>query len=364
MDGGLEAWLERPGGRFRDRFDRKVSDWIRPWARGATGALPGGEGDAGALPVSAAGALPVSAAGGEAADALPGDAGAFDAALIGAPLSKTSISHSAAFRLPDAIRAAFAGMTPYSVTHGVDVGEVIRVIDLGNIRMHPTDLAACHSAIEAAVRAYWRRFDRPLVLLGGDHSVTGAAILGMAAARGRRYGILHFDAHHDVRNLEDGGRTNGTPMRTVLDSGVVDGRNVVQIGLRDFANSAHYHRYALEHGVTVVPMRAVRRRGLAAVVDEAVGRLAASVDAVYVTFDMDALDPAFAPGVAAPVPYGLTLWEAADALEALGGHPKVCGLDVVCADPSQDVRDLTVRAAAHLVLSFWTGMALRKLGRG
>jgi len=315
--------LEPANSRFRDRFDPKVSDWFQQ-------------------------DVPLS----------------FDVALLGAPLSKTSISHSAAFRLPDAVRSAFTATTPYSLNHGLDLSETLSAVDLGNVRMHLTNLLACQVAIEEVVQSYWTAFDVPLLLLGGDHSVTGASVMGMAGAIGQqRMGILHFDAHHDVRNLEDGGRSNGTPFRTILEGDIVPGARIVQVGLRDFANAKTYHEYVLEQGVTVVTARDVRKQTLAIVVAEAVSYLQNVSDVIYVSFDMDVLDQSFVPGVPAPGPGGLNVWDVFECMEWLGQQPNVKMLDIVCADPTQDFRDLTTRVAANVALHWLTGLALRKEGR-
>ncbi|MCL6453946.1 MAG: agmatinase family protein [Alicyclobacillus sp.] len=319
--------LVPPGTGFRDHLDAKVSEWIRT------------VGEEEVSPDS------------------------FDLALFGAPLSRTSISHSAASRLPDAIRAVFQALSPYSVHHRMNLADTLRVVDFGNVPMHLTDLSRCQANIEAAAAAYWSACDKPLVMLGGDHSTTGCAVLGMASARPIRYGILHFDAHHDVRNLEDGGRHNGTPFRTILESsaaqaGQISGSNIVQIGVHDFVNSSAYTEYVLRKGVHVVSARTVHREGLMNVVQKALNRIRGSVDAIYVSFDVDVLAQAFAPGVPAPAPGGLAVWDAIEALEWLGRQRAVKALDIVCVDPASDFRDLTVRTCAHLVLAFMTGKAL------
>lgn len=318
------ASVERPGGRFRDHQDNKVADWIRPYQ--------------------------------------PGEP--FDVALFGAPLSKTSISHSAAFRLPDSVRAQFQTFTPFSVHHGIDLSERLRFVDIGNARMHLTDLAACQQSIEDAATSYWRTHDKPLVVLGGDHSITGASVLGLvsgrrAAGRPGKIGIVHFDAHHDVRNLEDGGRHNGTPFRTILESGAADGANIVQLGLKDFANSKPYFEYVRDKGVTVYSARDVHQKGLVPLVEQAFGVASRGTDGVYVSFDIDGLDQSFVPGVPAPSTGGLNVWDAIEAVEWLGRQPDVLAMDAVCVDPERDFRDLTVRVVTTLVLSFLTGVALR-----
>lgn len=312
--------VEPPFSRFRDRLDPKVADWVFPYD----------------------------------------SASRFDIALLGAPLSKTSISHSAAFRLPDAIRALFHSYSPYSVHHQMDLSERLRVADLGNVQMHLTDLALCQKWIEDAVYSYGETHAQPLVLLGGDHSITGAALLGLTRATKRTYGVIHFDAHHDVRNLEDGGRSNGTPFRTLLDSGAIAGRHVVQIGIRDYVNAKAYHAYVVQEGVTVVTARQVFRTGLTQVLEEAYAHVSKETDGVYVSFDMDVLDQSFVPGVPAPGPGGLTVWDALEALEWLGAKSNVQAVDFVCADPAQDVRDFTTRVATNLLLAFLAGKSLAK----
>ncbi|KPV42346.1 hypothetical protein AN477_18020 [Alicyclobacillus ferrooxydans] len=287
-------------------------------------------------------------------------ADSFDAAILGVPISKTSISHSAAFRLPDAIRSTFHSFSPYNMNRRLDLSEVLHVVDVGNVQMHLTDLQLCHQRIEDAVKSYWQSHSAPVIVLGGDHSITGAAMLGLTQATERTYGVIHFDAHHDVRNLEDGGRSNGTPFRTLLSSGAVSGKHVIQIGLRDYVNARAYHEYVLQHGVTVVTAREVHHRGLMRVLEEAYRIVSDGTDAVYLSFDMDVLDQSHVPGVPAPGPGGLAIYDVIEALEWLGAKPNIEMMDIVCADPSQDFRDLTTRVAANVVLSFLTGLAMRK----
>lgn len=312
--------VERPGSRFRDHLDPKVADWISSYEPNQS----------------------------------------FDAAILGAPLSKTSISHSAASRLPDTVRFLFQSYTPYSVNHQIDLSALLRIVDIGNVKMHMTDLALCQKNIENAVASYWQTHLKPLIVLGGDHSVTGASILGLTRATGCKYGIIHFDAHHDVRNLKDGGRTNGTPFRTVFSEKAVSGQNVVQIGIRDYVNAKAYHEYVMQQGVTVFTARQVFKQGLSAVLEQALSIASKDTDAVYVSFDMDVLDQSFVPGVPAPSPGGLVIWDVIEAFEWLGSQPNVQMLDIVCADPTQDTRDLTSRVASYLVLSFLTGLAIHK----
>lgn len=284
------------------------------------------------------------------------------AGMIGIPLSKTSISHSGASMLPGAVRAAFKAYTTYSLDYDVDLAD-FPAADLGDIAMHITDLSDCHQRIEQTIGAVLH--DRPQmvpILVGGDHSITAPVVRAFSKpyhARGGRVGIIHFDAHHDVRNLEDGGPSNGTPFRQLLDGGVVDGRNLVQIGIRGFMNARAYHEYVREQGVTVYSAKDVARNGIDAIVEQALQIAGNGTDAIYVSFDMDVLDQAYAPGCPAIGTGGMNPWDAMDALYRLGAEESVRGIDFVCVDPTQDVRNVTTRVLVQLLLTFMAGMMKR-----
>lgn len=317
----------RPAGQagFVDRFDHRASQWLRAWDPLRT----------------------------------------FQVGLVGAPLSKTSISHSGAFQFPQSVRAALAAYDTYSIDADLDIADVLTAADVGDIALHPTDLRLCHQRIGEALHSYWSSAPNSvLFLVGGDHSITAPSLSALAQAVGGTIGVIHFDAHHDMRNLEDGGPTNGTPFRSLLDSGVLQGERLVQIGLRNFANARAYTEYARAHGVTLFTARQVARLGIADVLAHAWDIAAKGADRVYVSFDMDVLDQAYAPGVPAPGPGGLTIFDALDAMNWLGRQPKVCAFDWVCADPTVDVRNLTARVAANLLLQAAVGLAERNARTG
>ncbi|MDD9266803.1 formimidoylglutamase [Paenibacillus sp. GCM10023248] len=305
---------------FRDRMETKVAHWLRQWD----------------------GSEPLLAG------------------IIGVPLSKSSISHSGASATPASIRAAFKSFTTYSLEYGVDLQD-LAVRDFGDIQMHVTDIAECHRRIEESLRALYRKQPALIpIIVGGDHSTSCPSLKAFADRYpGRNVGIIHFDAHHDVRNFEDGGATNGTPFRGILESGVVQGRHIVQIGIRGFMNSKPYHEYVINQGVHVFTSRDVRRMGIDAVLDQALALAGQETDALYVSFDVDVIDQAYAPGCPAIGTGGMHPWDAMDALHRLGALPQVQGLDMVCIDPTVDVRNVTSRLAVQFMLSFLAGVALR-----
>ncbi|MBA2943039.1 formimidoylglutamase [Paenibacillus sp. CGMCC 1.16610] len=307
---------------FRDHMETKVAQWIRPW--------DGHE------------------------ELLAG--------IVGVPLSKSSISHSGASTTPATVRAAFKSFTTYSMEYGVDLQD-LAVRDLGDIQMHVTDIAECHRRIEDSLRVLYKEQPNLIpIIVGGDHSTSCPSLKAFADRHpGQKVGIIHFDAHHDVRNFEDGGVTNGTPFRGILESGVVHGPDIVQIGIRGFMNSKPYHDYVKSKGVHVYTSRDVRRMGIDAVLDEAIGLAGKNTDVLYVSFDVDVIDQAYAPGCPAIGTGGMNPWDAMDALYRLGALPKVQGLDFVCIDPTVDLRNVTSRLAVQFMLSFLAGVAARPI---
>jgi formiminoglutamase len=132
------------------------------------------------------------------------------------------------------------------------------------------------------------------------------------------------------------------------------------VGLQNFANARPYRDYARAHGVTQITARDVAGGGVAAAIDAALAVATRGTRAVYLTFDVDVVAQAFAPGVAAPVPGGLTARELLDAMRILGAHPAVAALDVVEIDSTQDARRASARLALHAVLTFLVGLATRE----
>lgn len=304
---------------FRDRMETKVSHWLRPW------------------------------------DGMESIA----AGIIGVPLSKSSISHSGASLTPATVRAAFKSFTTYSLDYQVDLNR-LAVRDLGDIAMHVTDIGASHTRIEETMRGVYGKIPELLpILIGGDHSITAPSVRAFKGRYEGKIGLIHFDAHHDVRNLQDGGPSNGTPFRQLLEEGVIDGKNMAQIGIRGFMNAQPYHQYVAEQGVTVYSARDVRKQGIEKVMEQAFQIAGSGTDAIYVSFDVDVIDQAYAPGCPAIGTGGMDPWDAMDGLYRLGSLSQVQGIDFVCIDPMQDVRNVTSRLAVQFMLTFLAGVASR-----
>ncbi|MBS7531106.1 agmatinase family protein [Hazenella sp. IB182353] len=280
--------------------------------------------------------------------------------FVGVPLSRSSISASAASESPLAVRQSWRGFATYDVDHDVDLTP-LQVRDLGDIRMHTTDIGICHQNIEQGMaEVYAAHQDQktfiPLIM-GGDHSITCPSVKAFVKANpGKRVGLIQFDTHFDVRSLESGGPSNGTPIRGLIESGTLRGEDVMQLGIHSFANSRAYKAYVDEQGITYYTMRQIRERGMQVVLNEALALLKAKVDLLYVTVDIDVLDQAALPGSPGSSPGGLTSWELFEAVYQLGQEEQVHAFDMVCLDPFRDVGSVSVRTVTHVMLSFLSGI--------
>jgi formiminoglutamase len=289
----------------------------------------------------------------------------FDVFFLGAPLGKAAQSGtSGTAAAPNAIREAFAAHTTYSPDFDVDLA-LLKARDMGDVVMHTTDVPCCHHNIEEAVAELYEHLgDKMLVVVGGDHSITCPVVEGYCRVHpGQRLGVIHFDAHNDVRSFESGGPTNGTPIRGIIEGpAAVEGKRIVQLGIHGFMNSSRYKKYCEEQGVTVFSAREIRKQSIAKVLELAIAIAAENTDAVYLSFDIDVLSLPYAFGTGAASAEGLMPWDALEALFILGQHPKVVGLDIVCIDPLRDLQNATARVGTSLILTFLGGYVLRHLG--
>lgn len=288
-----------------------------------------------------------------------------DVGIINAGLSATSIMPTSCYAAPDSFRLSLPGFTTYSPDFDVDI-QSMRVRDLGDIAMPVMDPMGAISRIETTVEALRRRRDEYfLVLLGGDHAVTAPAARAFARTHpGERFGLLHFDAHNDVRVM-DHGPTNGTPVRQLLESGLgYHGENLVQVGIHGFMNASYYKRWVEGKGGTIFTGRQCRKAGIEAIVEEALSIAGRGVDSIYVTIDVDVLESAYAPGTGAATAEGIHPMDLYEALFTLGQHPKVGAIDFVEHDPVRDVAHVTGRHVTTSVLTFLAGLFMRHSEQG
>src|SRR5690625_3737705 len=272
--------------------------------------------------------------------------------LVGVPFSKSSISHSGASFAPGTIREALQSYSTYSGEEKLELKD--KVLDFGDIMMDPTDIIGNHKRVEEGLTdVFATKAANHWMILGGDHAISYGSI--KAFSKNRTMGIIQFDAHHDLRNTEDGGPTNGTPFRRLLEDKVIKGEHLVQIGIRDFTNASAYDDYAKQHGVTVYTMKDVAEMALTHILEKEIKRLAEQTDCLYVSVDMDVLDQAFAPGCPAIGPGGMDTITLLDGILFAAKQEKVKAMDIVEIDPTIDFRNMTSRVAAYVMLQFMKG---------
>ncbi len=288
---------------------------------------------------------------------------AIDIGITGVPIARAAIKQVSAHMGPNALRDGRFFFTTYTIDYGVDIQDLV-VRDTGDIEIPLWDIREAHENIYEAARGLFAHEPRFFpVFVGGDHSMTRPIVRALHEARPEleRLGVIQFDAHIDAQNFEDAGPHNGTPIRGIIeDSNGVDARNVVQIGISGFVNADFYRRYLVdENGATIFTSREVAKRGMDAVLEEAWTIASRDVQGVYVTFDIDSLELAYAPGTGAAASGGLSPWQAMDALFELGARDLVVGFDLVEVDPARDRENVTTRLANKLLLTFLAGFHRR-----
>jgi agmatinase len=281
-----------------------------------------------------------------------------DAVIVGAPMDDLSSDVPGTRLGPRAIRAASCPPGPH-LEAGVDaLRSALRVVDFGDAPVRPADPVSSHAAIEETIASVLAAGAIPIVL-GGDHSITEPEVRACAAAQGP-VGLIHFDSHTDTARSLFGARlSHGTSMYRLVESGAVDPRRYVQIGLRGYWPGEEELAWQRDRGITSLMMSDVRDRGIGPVVEEALARVGAVP--VFVSVDIDVLDPAFAPGTGTPEPGGMTSADLLWACREVAAHVRLAGADVVEVLPDRvGSRDITALVAERVVRELLTGVALRR----
>lgn len=277
---------------------------------------------------------------------------ALDVALIGVPMD-LGVTNRAGARLgPRAVRGV-ERIGPYEHVLRVAPMGRLKVADVGDIALRSRfSLADCHADIEACYRMIAGTRAVPLSV-GGDHSITGAILKGLAADR--PVGLIHIDAHCDTSGPYEGSKFHhGAPFREAVLAGVLDPTRTIQIGIRGGAE--YLWEFSFESGMTVLHAEEVAAMGIPAVIARA--REVVGAGPTYVTFDVDSLDPAFAPGTGTPEAGGLTSREALELLRGLAGLTIVGG-DVVEVAPQYDPTTNTAQIAAQVLFTLLCLVSLR-----
>jgi guanidinobutyrase len=289
-----------------------------------------------------------------------------DVVILGAPYDSGTSYRSGARFGPMAIRSTdylpHDGSRPH-LALGVDPLVDMRVLDAGDIIMPPTETEQSLNRLEDAVAKVCAAGAIP-VILGGDHTIAWPDIAGCARHFGAgRVSVIHFDAHADTGEEQWGSLYgHGTPMRRLIESGAARGDRFIQIGLRGYWPEPPTLAWMAEQGMRWFEMSEVVERGLDVCLGEAETLAVDDCDGVFLSIDVDVVDPGMAPGTGTPEPGGLTSRQLLDAVRRLALALPIVGIDVVEVAPAYDTADITAMLANRVVLEALSGIVARRRG--
>jgi agmatinase len=286
------------------------------------------------------------------------------AVIIGAPFDGGT-SHRSGCRFgPQAIRTtdylSHDGSRP-SLALGVDGLVDLGVVDLGDVEMPSGDTETSLQRLEQRVRMVAEAGVFP-VILGGDHTIALPDVTALAHAVGwGRVSVIHFDAHADTADIQFGSlHGHGTPMRRLIESGACRGDRFIQIGLRGYWPEPETLDWMAQQGMRSFEMSEITSRGLDAVLDEAFALAMDDCDAVFLSVDVDVVDPGSAPGTGTPEPGGLTSRQLLDAVRRVAMELPLVGMDVVEVSPPYDHAEITAYLGNRIVLEALSGLAWKR----
>ena len=296
-------------------------------------------------------------------DALDG----YDVVFLGAPFDGGT-SHRPGTRFgPQAIR--ITDYLPHDASRphlalGVDPLTELRIGDAGDVVMPPGETEKSLKRLEDAVHAVAAAGAIPLIL-GGDHTVTFPDATGVARHVGwGRVSLIHFDAHADTGDTQFGSLYgHGTPMRRLIESGAVRGDRFLQIGLRGYWPEPPTLAWMAEQRMRSFEMSEIVSRGLDECLTEAFEIAVDECDGVFLSVDVDVVDPGMAPGTGTPEPGGLSGRQLLDAVRRIAMSLPLAGIDVVEVSPPYDHAETTVNNAHRVILETLGGLATKKRER-
>src|SRR5215813_9466847 len=288
-----------------------------------------------------------------------------DVVIIGAPFDGGT-SHRPGTRFgPAAIRGCdylpYDGNRPHMAMRVEPLATDLIVKDAGDIEVYSGEIRASCAAIEEAVAFVAEHGAIPLIL-GGDHTVTWPDVTGVSRHTGAgKVSVIHFDAHADTGDINFGSLYgHGQPMRLLIESGAVRGDRFLQLGLRGYWPEPETLDWMAGQHMRSYEMAEVVARGLDACLTEAFAIATDDCDGVFLSVDVDVVDPGMAPGTGTPEPGGLTGRQLLDAVRRIAMEMPLVGIDVVEVAPPYDHAEITAFLAGRVVLEALSGIAWRR----
>jgi formimidoylglutamase len=278
------------------------------------------------------------------------------ATMVGIPFDTSILGRRGAKQGPEAVRWGLNASLLYDPNIDVDLSEAPRVADFGDVDVLQTQVEPTWERVSAVTEAL-AKLGHPLLVLGGDHGLTFPSLRGFCRSVNGPVGLISVDAHLDVRVSHHGEISSGVPFRCALEEldGQLVGANFTEFGISGWLNTRSYADYLREKGARLITAREIWRGNFDALVDEAIGRAADGTAAMYLTFDIDAIDGSIVAATNVPAVAGLTALQAQEIVWRFAQHPNAMAMDIMEVSPSWDSSTLTERMAASLVLHFFAG---------
>jgi agmatinase len=288
-----------------------------------------------------------------------------DAVVFGAPMDDFTTNRPGTRFGPREIRLGYDGGGDPEAWHlglGIDPFAALTIVDHGDAEVIPGDGNASHKAIRAGVDAILQAGAVP-VILGGDHSIAYPDVSAAVAHFGRdELAVVQFDTHADTATENWGVKfAHGTPFRHLIAEKILRGDRLIQVGLRGYWPVSAEFEWARDSGVRWHLMDEVIDRGIGSVVEDVLEEIS-DASTLWLSVDVDVLDPAFAPGTGTPEPGGLATRELLSAIRRLVLERGLGGMEVVEVAPPYDTAGITAMAAHRVVLEALSALAVHSSG--
>ena len=263
-----------------------------------------------------------------------------DFAIVGVGASKSALTPNNAHSTPAAVRSALLRYSTWSSSTKIDLADSLKGGDFGDVKS-PDDQEATISGLSNLLNK-----TKTLVLIGGDNSITYSGVLALSKKNDvKEIGVITLDAHHDLRD----GKSNGSPIKQLVDAGL-PGRNIVQIGINDFANSQFYSDRANKLGISVIHRRDFDSNSISHIASKSLASLS-HCRVIYLDIDVDVCDRSVVPAAPASMPGGISADQLRQLVSNLAQEKRVTTFDITEIDATIDTSDQrTTRLAALLIL--------------